>query len=132
MQEQQEQLDAMVAIEALLATATDLRRVCDELREELRTTVQELRSLRSQAPQREHVERTTLGDGEPSSAARPLTPREREVAELISEGASNLAIARRLGISVHTARHHTESVLAKLGVRSRAAVGLRLRELDAA
>ena len=33
-----------------------------------------------------------------------LTPRERDVLVLMAEGASNKAIARRLGISVHTAK----------------------------
>jgi DNA-binding CsgD family transcriptional regulator len=35
---------------------------------------------------------------------------------------SNNEIARMLSISPHTARHHTENVLAKLGVRSRKAL----------
>ena len=35
-----------------------------------------------------------------------LTPREIEVLALLAEGASNKAIARRLGISVHTAKFH--------------------------
>jgi len=33
----------------------------------------------------------------------PLTPRELEVLALLTEGASNKMIARRLGISIHTA-----------------------------
>jgi DNA-binding CsgD family transcriptional regulator len=56
-----------------------------------------------------------------------LTPREIEVAMLLSEGCSNRTIAHRLGISQHTARHHTQRVLAKLGVHSRAEAGARLR-----
>lgn len=35
-----------------------------------------------------------------------LTPRQREVAELVAEGLSNKAIARRLGISVYTVENH--------------------------
>src|ERR671928_1653572 len=45
-----------------------------------------------------------------------LTPREAAVARLLAHRHSTAEIARALGISVHTARHHTESVLAKLGV----------------
>jgi DNA-binding CsgD family transcriptional regulator len=56
-----------------------------------------------------------------------LTTRERDVARLIAQGHSNAGVATLLGISQHTARHHTESVLAKLGVRSRAQVGALLR-----
>jgi DNA-binding CsgD family transcriptional regulator len=56
-----------------------------------------------------------------------MTPREIEVAMLLTEGCSNRTIAHRLGISQHTARHHTQRVLAKLGVHSRAQAGARLR-----
>jgi DNA-binding CsgD family transcriptional regulator len=44
----------------------------------------------------------------------PLTQRELEVLALLAEGASNKAIARRLGISVHTAKFHVGSLLDKL------------------
>jgi DNA-binding CsgD family transcriptional regulator len=44
----------------------------------------------------------------------PLTPRELEVLALLAEGASNKMIARRLGISVHTAKFHVASLLDKL------------------
>jgi len=43
-----------------------------------------------------------------------LTPRELEVLTLLAEGASNKTIARRLGISVHTAKFHVGSLLDKL------------------
>jgi DNA-binding CsgD family transcriptional regulator len=42
-----------------------------------------------------------------------LTPRELEVLALLAEGASNKTIARRLGISVHTAKFHVGSLLDK-------------------
>ena len=48
-----------------------------------------------------------------------LTPRELEVLALLAEGASNKLIARRLGISVHTAKFHVASIMAKLGAGSR-------------
>ena len=51
-----------------------------------------------------------------------LTERECDVARLLRLGHSNVAIAATLGISPNTARHHTERVLAKLGVPSRAAI----------
>ena len=44
----------------------------------------------------------------------PLTPRELEVLTLLAEGASNKTIARRLRISVHTAKFHVGSLLDKL------------------
>lgn len=51
-----------------------------------------------------------------------LTAREEEVAAFIAAGLPTKEIAARLRISVHTARHHTERVFAKLGIRSRAAL----------
>lgn len=46
---------------------------------------------------------------------------------LLAEGMSNAQVAEALGVSSHTARHHTESVLLKLGVHSRAAAGAVVR-----
>ena len=51
----------------------------------------------------------TLLDGEIQ-----LSPREPEVLALLAEGASNKEIARRLNISVHTAKFHVGSLLDKL------------------
>ena len=49
-----------------------------------------------------------------------LTAREAEVLALLAEGASNKQIARRLGISVHTAKFHVGQVLDKLDAPGRA------------
>ena len=51
-----------------------------------------------------------------------LTTRELDVARLLLAGKPNAEVARQLGISEFTARRHTEHVLEKLGVRSRAEV----------
>jgi DNA-binding CsgD family transcriptional regulator len=56
-----------------------------------------------------------------------LTPRELQVARLLALGDSNAQIASALRISPHTARRHTESVMLKLGAKSRAQVGAILR-----
>lgn len=48
-----------------------------------------------------------------------LTPREREVLELIAEGLTNKAIGRRLGIGPGTVKTHVEKLIAKLGVADR-------------
>jgi DNA-binding CsgD family transcriptional regulator len=57
------------------------------------------------------------GQAEPDTIA--LTPRELEVLALLAEGASNKLIARRLGISAHTAKYHVASLLEKLDAVSR-------------
>jgi len=58
----------------------------------------------------------------------PLTAREREILELMADGANNRMIAARLAISRHTVKFHVASILAKLGAASRTeAVALALR-----
>jgi len=48
-----------------------------------------------------------------------LTPREHDVLLAMADGASNKVIARRLGISFHTAKFHVAAILAKLDADSR-------------
>jgi len=58
--------------------------------------------------------------GEPAPAgSRVLTAREREVLDLLAEGLSNRAIARRLGLSEATAKGYVSNVLDKLPASSR-------------
>ncbi len=48
-----------------------------------------------------------------------LTAREQEVVELLVQGFSNRRIAKRLGISEHTAKFHVNGILLKLGAGTR-------------
>ena len=58
-----------------------------------------------------------------------LTQRERQVIALLAEGASNKLIARRLDISVHTAKFHVAAILEKLGAVNRTdAIAIAMRE----
>lgn len=50
-----------------------------------------------------------------------LTPREREILELVAEGRTNAQIAEQLWISAGTVRRHLENAYAKLGVHTRTA-----------
>lgn len=59
------------------------------------------------------------GGALPAYAAAVLTPRERQVLDLLSRGKSNADIADKLVLSVSTVKHHVSSVLRKLGLRSR-------------
>lgn len=57
-----------------------------------------------------------------------LTPREREVLQLLTEGLAGDAVAARLFVSPATVRNHVQHILKKLGVHSRVeAVALALR-----
>jgi DNA-binding NarL/FixJ family response regulator len=58
----------------------------------------------------------------------PLTPREREVLQMISAGLGNKEIAGRLSISEHTVKFHVASILGKLGASTRTeAVSIGIR-----
>jgi DNA-binding NarL/FixJ family response regulator len=48
-----------------------------------------------------------------------MTPREREVIELIGEGLSNKEIAQRLNIATHTVKSHVRNVMEKLALHTR-------------
>ena len=59
-------------------------------------------------------------EGPPVAAPlEPLTPREREVLELVVDGLANAAIAERLGVSGSTVKFHLASLFAKFGVAGR-------------
>jgi DNA-binding NarL/FixJ family response regulator len=57
-----------------------------------------------------------------------LTPREREVLDLLAAGKRNSVIARELGLSEKTVRNHLSSILTKLQVADRSAAIVRARE----
>jgi DNA-binding CsgD family transcriptional regulator len=48
-----------------------------------------------------------------------LTPREREVLQLISAGATNAEAARRLNVTVHAIKFHLAGIYTRLGVSNR-------------
>jgi DNA-binding CsgD family transcriptional regulator len=62
-----------------------------------------------------------IGEPAPVRPAEPfgLTPREREVLELVAEGRTNRQIGQALFISAKTVGIHVSNILAKLGVTSR-------------
>jgi len=69
------------------------------------------------------VDQAIIEDGRAASsehqALRTLTPREREILELIAAGLATRQIAERLVISAKTVKTHVQNILAKLGVASR-------------
>ena len=68
---------------------------------------------------------------EPQQEAAPslLSEREREVLDLIAQGATNPEIAQRLFLSPHTVKEHTSALYRKLKVRNRAEAVQRAQRL---
>jgi DNA-binding CsgD family transcriptional regulator len=58
-----------------------------------------------------------------------LTPRQKQVVELIAAGCSNEEVGERLGISPRTAKAHCDVLRQKLGVRRRRQIPHAYREL---
>lgn len=59
------------------------------------------------------------GTSEAADQPEELTEREHEVLQLLAEGFPNKEIARRLGVSEHTAKAHVTAILGKLGAHTR-------------
>jgi DNA-binding NarL/FixJ family response regulator len=117
----------------LLATLSALRSNGQVLVDQIRENLSEMRKLQSHLRVRQNPGGEANGNGRLEQEQilqlqYGLTQRETQVARLLAAGNSNSAIARQLQISPHTARHHTQRVLSKLGVHSRAAAGARIRD----
>jgi DNA-binding NarL/FixJ family response regulator len=87
----------------LLAAVLDARRGCAHLSPSAATVA--VRAVRDPAPRR---------------PAASLSPRERMLMDALAGGASNAAIAARLGLAVQTVRNRISVVYTKLGVHTRA------------
>ena len=65
------------------------------------------------------------------SRAGQLTPREREILQMIADGLTDREVAQRLGLSPATARTHARNLIGKLGAHTRAqAVAIAIRRGD--
>jgi DNA-binding NarL/FixJ family response regulator len=81
---------------------------------------------------------TILGSGvtpqrlaAPSQAPAPfaeLTPRERQVLDMLATGSSTAAIAGRLGVATKTVTNNLSAIFAKLGVTGRTEAALLARD----
>lgn len=65
--------------------------------------------------------RNPRGENAESPAAAEISPREREVLELICQGLDDNGIAKKLGLSRNTVRNHVARMYAKIGVNRRSA-----------
>ena len=69
-----------------------------------------------------------FGAAQESEPRSLLTPREAQVLDAIADGLTNKAIARRLGISLHTVKFHVEAVFRKLDASTRTEAVARATE----
>lgn len=70
-----------------------------------------------------------LLEAEQQGAPEPLSPREREVLQLIAEGLSNQAISERLFLALDSVKGHNRRIFEKLQVQRRTEAVARAREL---
>jgi DNA-binding NarL/FixJ family response regulator len=103
-------------------TALDLRRAQSLARQ----AVDEARRLGMPGPLRTGaglLERARAAE----RAADRLSPREREIAELVAGALSNRRIAERLFLSERTVESHVSSILTKLGLSNRTEIATTVR-----
>ena len=68
----------------------------------------------------EHLRRARQRSVRGGEEYDPLTPREREVMQLVAEGEPNKTVAKRLGIAVRTVEAHRASIMRKLNLEDQA------------
>jgi DNA-binding CsgD family transcriptional regulator len=124
-------IDSPGRLQDLLTSFWMLRTNNRMLVDQLRGSIGELRDLKRQL-RLQHARQSSVQPHQTENqngVAQQfgLTRREAEVARLLGQGRSNQVIARELGISEHTARHHTQRILAKLEVHSRGEAGAKIR-----
>jgi DNA-binding NarL/FixJ family response regulator len=97
--------------------------------EELLSAIREVRQ--GGAPMSRDIARKVIASfQEPLTVAAEvegLSPREREILELLAQGFPNKEIAHRVGVSDGTVRWHLRHVYDKLHVRSRTEAALKFR-----
>jgi DNA-binding NarL/FixJ family response regulator len=97
--------------------------------EELLSAIREVRQ--GGAPMSRDIARKVIASfQEPLTTAAEmevLSPREREILELLAQGFPNKEIAHRVGVSDGTVRWHLRHVYDKLHVRSRTEAALKFR-----
>jgi DNA-binding NarL/FixJ family response regulator len=108
--------EAIAALQEVAAAAAAAKAVGleEEAARELRRA-----GSRVSAQTRRAAAAATSDDDRGNGGLAALTPREREVAQLVAAGGSNKEVAATLYLSEKTVEHHLSRIYAKLEVRSR-------------
>jgi DNA-binding CsgD family transcriptional regulator len=94
----------------MLLAVVDKSRSCDELMEEISVL---LPTTNPSAAQAEAILAERL---------QSLTPRQRQILQMIGQGASSRDVALQLGVSLETVNTHRRQIAARLGIRGAALV----------
>jgi len=126
--------EAALARIELATTLLTMRRV-DAAAREATAAAERLRELGAEheAERAQRLLEGAIHSGDAGSPLPELTPREREVLCLVTEGLTNRQIAERLVVSEHTVHRHVTNLLRKLDLPSRtaaAALAARLGLLE--
>lgn len=114
--------DATLAREALEAGASGYI-LKSSPAAELRTAIREVllgRTFLSPALTRDLLDVVGRANSKREDAWAKLTPRQREVLQLLAEGKSHKEVAAILNVSVKTAEYHKYAIVETLGVKSNA------------
>jgi DNA-binding NarL/FixJ family response regulator len=79
----------------------------------------------------DRVAATSTAQASARAALNRLTPRERDVARLVAQGASNADVGRELYLSVPTVKAYVSSILDKLGCENRTRLAVLVHDSGA-
>jgi DNA-binding NarL/FixJ family response regulator len=65
----------------------------------------------------------------PRQSSSTFTPRQKDIANLISKGFTNMEIARKLGVSIFTVKNHKSLLFKKAKVKNSIELASITREL---
>ena len=119
--------ERQAGLPALAETHEALAQVHGPGSSEGREHARRARRLAAQLGMQPLHDRTARWAGEAAGGVA-LTPREREVAELVAEGLTNAAVAARLTLSERTVENHVSRVLHKRGLGSRTELAVWVSE----
>ena len=117
--------DGKTYVLAALTDITQRKRTEEELMAAIQAVMQDTTWFSRSVMERLAQVRSSNPEG---AEVKELTPRERQVLELMAQGKSNQAIAAELDLAKQTVRNYTTTLYEKMGVRSRAEAIVWARE----